>query len=89
MLAFGACLAIVLPGCAKTTVGQVQELDSGTYSIGVSKTSGIVSDSNKSLSDAVDKAGAFCHAKGLKFLLKNAAGSTVVFRCVQGDAVSQ
>ena len=74
--------AAFLGGCAKATIGSVQELETGTYSIGVSKTAGIATDANKALSAAVDKAGEFCHAKGQKFLLKSAVGSTVVFRCV-------
>jgi hypothetical protein len=81
-LACAAGAAALLGGCAKASIGNVQELDAGTYSIGVSRTSGIATDANKTLSAAVDKAGAFCHAKGQKFLLKSAVGSTVVFRCV-------
>ena len=87
MLALAAVVAIAHGGCAKSTVGQVQVADAeaGTYTIGVSRGSGLVSDSNKALSAAVDKAGAYCHAKGQKLLLKNAVGSNVVFRCVAGD----
>ena len=82
MLACAAGAAAFLGGCAKASVGNVQEVEVGTYSIGVSKTAGIATDANKALSAAVDKAGEFCHAKGQKFLLKSAVGSTVVFRCV-------
>jgi hypothetical protein len=82
MLACSAGAAGFLGGCGKTTIGKVQELDAGTYSIGISRASGIATDMNKALSTAVDKAGEFCHAKGQKFLLKSAVGSTVVFRCV-------
>ena len=82
MLACAAGAAAFLGGCAKASVGNVQEVEAGTYSIGVSRTSGIATDANKTLSAAVDKAGEFCHAKGQKFLLKSALGSTVVFRCV-------
>jgi hypothetical protein len=82
MLACAAGAAGALGGCGKTTIGTVQELDTGTYSIGVSRTAGIATDANKALSAAVDKAGEFCHAKGQKFMLKSAVGSTVVFRCV-------
>jgi hypothetical protein len=81
-LACAAGAAAFLGGCAKASVGNVQEVEAGTYSVGVSRTSGIATDANKTLSAAVDKAGAFCHAKGQKFLLKSAVGSTVVFRCV-------
>jgi hypothetical protein len=84
MLFMLACAgaAGLLGGCAKATIGNVQELETGTYSIGVSKAAGIATDSNKALSAAVDKAGEFCHAKGQKFMLKSAVGSSVVFRCV-------
>jgi hypothetical protein len=81
-LACAAGAAALVGGCGKTTIGKVQELDAGTYSIGISRASGIATDMNKALSTAVDKAGEFCHAKGQKFLLKSAVGSTVVFRCV-------
>ena len=82
MLACAAGVAAFLGGCAKATIGQVQEVETGTYSIGVSKTAGIATDANKALSAAVDKAGEFCHAKGQKFMVKSAVGSSVVFRCV-------
>jgi hypothetical protein len=77
-----ACASGLLGGCAKATIGKVQEVEAGTYSIGISRASGIATDMNKALSTAVDKAGEFCHAKGQKFMLKSAVGSSVVFRCV-------
>jgi hypothetical protein len=82
MLACAAGVAAFLGGCAKASVGNVQEVEAGTYSVGVSRTSGIATDANKTLSAAVDKAGEFCHAKGQKFLLKSTVGNSVVFRCV-------
>lgn len=82
MLACAAGVAALLGGCAKASIGNVQEVEAGTYSIGVSRTSGLATDANKTLSAAVDKAGEFCHAKGQKFMLKSAVGSSVVFRCV-------
>ncbi len=87
MLAIVAVVTSCLDGCASATVGQVQEAQAepGTYTIGVSRGSGLVSDTNKALSAAVDKAGAYCHAKGQKLQLKNAVGSNIVFRCVPGD----
>lgn len=69
-------------GCATSGTAQVQELEPGTYSIGVNRSSSYLSESNAGLTAAVDKAGAHCHAKGQKFLLKSAIGKTVVFRCV-------
>ena len=82
MLACAAGAAAFVAGCAKASVGNVQEVEAGTYSVGVSRTSGIATDANKALSAAVDKAGEFCHAKGQKFMLKSAVGNSVVFRCV-------
>jgi hypothetical protein len=87
MLTLAAGVASSLEGCASATIGQVQEAQAepGTYTIGVSKGSGIVSDTTKAISAAVDKAGDYCHKKGQKLLLKSAVGSTIVFRCVAGD----
>ena len=36
MLALAACAAGLLGGCAKATIGKVQEVEAGTYSIGIS-----------------------------------------------------
>jgi hypothetical protein len=69
-------------GCATSAPAQVQELEPGTYSIGVNRTGSYLSETHSALSAAVDKAGAHCHAKGQKFMLKSAVGKTVVFRCV-------
>ena len=41
-----------------------------------------LAEGDKAIATAVDKAGAHCHAKGQKFMLKSAVGKTVVFRCV-------
>jgi|SRR4249920_3736748 len=81
-LACAAAVAGFLGGCATAAIGKVQEVEAGTYSISVSRSTGIATDTNKTLSAAVDKAGEFCHAKGQKFLLKSAVGNSVVFRCV-------
>jgi hypothetical protein len=54
MLALAACAAGLLGGCAKATIGKVQEVEAGTYSIGISRASGIATDMNKALSTAVD-----------------------------------
>lgn len=77
-----AGVASLTEGCAASAPAQVQELEPGTYSIGVNRTSSYLSETHSALSAAVDKAGAHCHAKGQKFLLKSAVGKTVVFRCV-------
>jgi hypothetical protein len=83
MLSFLAGIAGLAQGCATSSAtGQVQELEPGTYSIGISRTSSYLADGNKAIATAVDKAGAHCHAKGQKFMLKSAVEKTVVFRCV-------
>ena len=82
MLALVAGAAGSLGGCGKTTIGNVQEVETGTYSVAISRTSGIATGTEAAIKAAVDKGGEFCHAKGQKFLLKSALGGTVVFRCV-------
>src|SRR3990170_3632053 len=82
LLGLLAGVASLTEGCSASGLAQVQELEPGTYSIGVNRTSSYLSEANSALSTAVDKAGAHCHAKGQKFLLKSAVGKTVVFRCV-------
>jgi hypothetical protein len=82
MLGFLAGIASLAGGCSKATPGQVQEVEPGTYSIGVSRTSSYITESDKAIATAVDKAGAHCHAKGQKFMLKSAVGMNIVFRCV-------
>jgi hypothetical protein len=77
-----AGIAGVAQGCTASTPGQVEELEPGTYSIGISRTSSYLAEADKAIATAVDKAGAHCHAKGQKFMLKSAVGKTVVFRCV-------
>jgi hypothetical protein len=69
-------------GCSAATSGEVQELEPGTYSIAVNRTSSYLAEGDKAIATAVDKAGAHCHAKGQKFMLRSAVGKTVVFRCV-------
>ena len=56
-------------GCSAATSGQVQELEPGTYSIAVNRTSSYLAEGDKAIATAVDKAGAHCHAKGQKFML--------------------
>ena len=82
LLGLLAGAASLIEGCTAATLGQVQELEPGTYSIAVNRTSSYLAESDKAIATAVDKAGAHCHAKGQKFMLKSAVGKTVVFRCV-------
>jgi hypothetical protein len=88
ILGFAATVTSFTEGCATSSSGPVQEVEPGTYTIGVSRGSGVLS-GNDALSAAVDKAGEFCHSKGQKFLLKTAVGSSIVFRCVSGDPKPQ
>jgi hypothetical protein len=62
---------------------QVQQIGDGTYAIGVSKTSSFMNSSSwtKGLDAAVDKAGAYCHAKGLKLVNTHAVSNSITFRC--------
>ena len=75
-------MASLAVGCSAAAPGQVQELEPGTYSIGINRTSSYLAESDKAIANAVNKAGEHCHAKGQKFMLKSAVGKTVVFRCV-------
>ena len=80
MLGLLAGVASLMEGCTAAT--PVQELEPGTYSVAVNRTSSYLAEGDKAIATAVDKAGAHCHAKGQKFMLKSAVGKTVVFRCV-------
>ena len=82
MLCLLAGIASLAAGCTAAAPGQVQELEPGTYSIGINRTSSYLAESDKAIGNAVNKAGEHCHAKGQKFVLKSAVGKTVVFRCV-------
>lgn len=83
LLGLMAAIASLTQGCATSTAtSQVQELEPGTYSVGISRTHSYLAEGDTAVAAAVDKAGAHCHAKGQKFMLKSAVGKTVVFRCV-------
>lgn len=82
-----ACLPI-FAGCA-TTLGQVQEVELGTYSIGVVGSGYILTQGAEAIKDAVSKAGEYCHSKGQKLLvLPNSASNEVRFRCVASSEVA-
>ena len=82
-LGVAACLTTFATGCATTSVGQVQEVGPGTYSIGIAHNFGGVSQEAKASSDAVDKAGDYSHSKGLKLsVIPGGSQNTVTFRCV-------
>jgi hypothetical protein len=86
-LGIAAYLTTLATGCASSGhVGEVKEVGQGTYSIGV-PTSTL--QANEALNATVDKAGAYCHSKGQKLLVTDAAGKTINFRCVPGDSNPQ
>jgi hypothetical protein len=63
----------------------VQETGQGTYSIPVIQSHGIgaAGRQEKATNDAIDKAGAYCHAKELKLsIIPSASQSLVTFRCL-------
>jgi len=75
-----ACLSALM-GCStsSSTGGQVQELQDGTYSVGVRSAS--LGDKTKALNEAVSAAGAYCHARGQKLQIVPDSGDDVRFRC--------
>ena len=88
-IAIAASLAILATGCATSSsnqAGQVQEVAPGTYSIGISRgaTSALLSSSagEAAIGDAVAQAGAYCHAKGQKYVHQTAAKGQITFKCV-------
>jgi hypothetical protein len=80
-----ACLT-TFAGCA-TTVGQVQEVGTGTYSISYGRSYGTT---DTAMKDSVGKAGEYCHSKGQKLLVmpNPARENNVTFRCVSSDEVA-
>ena len=71
-----ACLAI-LAGCATGSVGQAREIAPGIYSISFAA---------KAETEAIRKAGEYCHAKGQKLsILHEGDDYEVRFRCVASD----
>ncbi len=84
VLGIGACLT-TLAGCATTTIGQVQDLGGGTYSISYPRT---YTTTNTVMSEAVGKAGDYCHAKGQALFVVPDTGNEVRFRCVPSAEVA-
>jgi hypothetical protein len=70
-------------GCATSSSSspdQVQDAGGGIYSIGVPRKA--LGSSTEASNAAVGKAGAYCHAMGLKLqIVPNPGGSDVRFRC--------
>jgi hypothetical protein len=84
VLGIGACVT-TFAGCATTTIGQVQELGGGTYSISYPHT---YTTSDAAMREAVGKAGDYCHAKGQALFVVPNTGDEVRFRCVPSGEVA-
>jgi hypothetical protein len=86
ILGSATVVACFTAGCATSSRGpqQVQEIEPGTYSIGIERSSKtLLSSTDKStIEEAVDKAGEYCHSKGQNLSVKTTAGSNIVFTCV-------
>jgi hypothetical protein len=83
-----ASIACVAAGCAPATIGQVQEVEPGTYAIDVPRgyATVVASPDKQMLDAAVRKAGEYCHAKGLTLSVRPSGGHRgVVFQCVPGE----
>jgi hypothetical protein len=81
-LGLAACLTAFATGCASSgKVGEVQDVGGGTYSIGVSRSMGGMSQNADALKKAVDKAGEYCHSKGQKLQVSSAPSNNITFRC--------
>jgi hypothetical protein len=74
------CLA-ALSGCATTgsSPNQVKELEPGVYSVGIGHS---ITQGHSEQDDAVEKAGAYCHAKGQKLAIMPGTSGEIRFRCV-------
>ena len=74
-----------LVGCAtsstSSTIGQVQEVAPGTYSIGVSRSSSVMFGGTEGVKAAVDEAGKYCHSKGQKLVILPTKDKDVTFQC--------
>ena len=81
-------IAALLAGCATASsgVGQVKEIEPGTYKIGVGAAgNSVLIGGNDASNAAVEQAGQYCRAKGQKLVIVPTAGRDVTFRC--GDTV--
>jgi putative hemolysin len=84
-------IALGLACCATShDAQQVQEVEPGTYSIGINRgtTTLLSSTDTDTIDEAVDRAGEYCHSKGQKLSVNTTAGSSLVFHCVADDSKS-
>jgi hypothetical protein len=94
ILGFAVCVACFASGCATSSRNQpqhVEEIQPGTYSIGINRSGKTLFSSNDkvTIDEAVDKAGDYCHSKGQNLLVKTAVANSIVFQCVPGDQKHQ
>ncbi len=76
--------AALLAGCAtaNSDVGQVKEIEPGTYKIGVGNVgNSVLVGGNDLMKKAVEQAGQFCRTKGQKLVIVPSMGKDVTFRC--------
>ena len=78
-LGLAACLTAFVTGCTSSDkVGEVQDVGGGSYNISMGSTGlGGLKQGNDASNAAVDKAGEYCHAKGQKLLVTQAAGKII------------
>ena len=92
MLGFLAGVVGLSPGCATSSAtGQVQELEPGTYSVGISRTTSYLAEGDKAIASAVDKAGALGRAHGGTIFFDEIAAmrrehQAKVLRVIEGKA---
>jgi hypothetical protein len=83
----GVCITLwivpILVGCATTSdLGQVKEVEPGTYKVGVARgSSSVLFGGTEATTVAVDQAGQYCHSKGQKLIILPDPGKDVTFRC--------
>lgn len=84
---FAVSFACVVAGCATSSIGEVHEIEPGTYTIDVPRSyATVVASPDKEIIDAaVRKAGAYCHAKGLVLSVRSAVANRIAFQCVPGE----
>ena len=70
------------------TAPQVQEVEPGTYKIGLARSSRTLfsSTDKDAIGVAVGNAGEFCHSKGQKLQVRQTAGNSIIFSCIVDDA---
>lgn len=83
-----ACLAA---GCATSSIGEVHEIEPGTYTIDVPRSyATLVASPDKEIIDAaVGKAADYCHAKRLRLSVRPSVANRVEFQCIPDEPPSR